>query len=140
MYIRNFKNRGENSNDLGEIMDSNEVLTMFNIIGLFWILFIIISFSLSAFWNIKFIYKTKWQGYSWIKLYAAITSILVVLAYFYILFNSVFYQITNPDFFGVMVIRPIFILVGGVLASSARARITSLKGGGEKWILKTYRG
>jgi magnesium-transporting ATPase (P-type) len=121
-------------------MDLSEALTIFNILGWFWILFIIISFSLSAFWNIKFIHKTKWQGYSWIKLYAAIASILVVLAYSYVLFNSVFNQVTNPDFFGVMVVRPIFILVGGVLASSARARITSLKGGGERWILRTYKG
>lgn len=121
-------------------MDFSEVLTIFNIIGWIWILFIIISFSLSAFWNFKFIHNTKWQEYSWIKLYAAITSILVVLAYSYVLFNSIYNHITNPDFFGVMVIRPIIILVGGVLASSARARITSLKSGGyEKWISKIYK-
>jgi cation transporter-like permease len=122
-------------------MDSSEVLTIFNILGWIWILFIIVSFSLSAFWNIEFIYKTKWQEYSWIKVYAAIASALVVLAYIYILFNSIFNQVTNPDFFGVMVVRPIIILLGGVLASSARARITTLKlGGVEKWMLKTYRG
>jgi len=115
-------------------MNLSEALTIFNVLGWIWILFIIISFSLSAFWNFQFLYKTKWQGYSWIKLYAAIISVLLVLTYFYILFNSIFNHITNSDFFGVMIIRPIIILLGGVLASSARARITSLKLGGEKWI------
>jgi FlaA1/EpsC-like NDP-sugar epimerase len=123
-------------------MDFNQALNIFNTLGLIWAVFVIISFSLSAFWNLQFLYKTKWQQYSWIKLYASIVSILVVLAYFYVMFNLIFNHVTDPDFFGVMVIRPIIFLVGGVLASSARARITSLKnsGGGERWILKKYKG
>jgi len=112
-------------------MNLHEALTFFNIMGWVWMFFILVSFSLSAFWNFKFLYKTKWQGYSWIKLYSAITSVLVVAAYSYVLLNSIFNSVTNPDFFGVMIIRPIFILVGGVLASSARARITSLEQGGK---------
>jgi hypothetical protein len=121
-------------------MDFNQALNVFNTLGLIWAVFVIISFSLSAFWNFQFLYKTKWQEYSWIKLYASIVSILVVLAYFYVMFNLIFNRVTDPDFFGVMVIRPIIFLVGGVLASSARARITSLKtGGNERWILKKYK-
>lgn len=120
-------------------MNVEEVISIFNILGMFWMILIIIMFSLALFWNIRFIHITKWQRYSWIKVYAAIASVIVVGAYLYILLNSIINSVFNPDFFGVMILRPIIILLGGVLASSARARLTSLKQGGERWILRKYK-
>jgi glucan phosphoethanolaminetransferase (alkaline phosphatase superfamily) len=118
-------------------MSLNEGLGFFYIAGLFWIFAIIIIYSLSTFWNIKFLLKSKWEEYSWIKLYAAIASFLMVGVYIYVILNLIIAKTFNHDFFGVMILRPVLFLIGGVLASSARARLTSLKQGGkEGWMLK----
>ena len=113
-------------------------LTVFDIIGIIMMSFIIIVYMLASFWNIKFLIKTEWQGFSWIKAYSSGICILMSFAYIYLIIKFIFGFPIDTTLFGAMIIRPLIFLLGVAFASSARARLTSLKfkGGGEKWILR----
>ena len=96
---------------------------------------IILIYLLAFYWNLQFLLKSKWQQYSYLKLYACLSSLAVALAFIYI---GVYFFKGNPlelSILGTTLLRPLFILVGGSIASSARARYTSLQHGGENWIL-----
>jgi len=97
---------------------------------------IIIVYGLSVFWNISFIIKAKWQIYSGIKVYTTICSLLFVAIYTYLLFD-VFSNDPQPfSMVNIALMRPTVFLMGGALASAARARYVSLLHGGEHWILR----
>jgi len=93
-------------------------------------------YGLAAYWNIRFLTITKWQPYSWTKLFIAICCIFYVIVFGYISFNNIFLKEIDISVFSALYIRPITLLMGAALAASARARITSLKSGGEEWILR----
>jgi hypothetical protein len=96
----------------------------------------LIFYGLAAFWNIKFLVITKTQTYSWTKIFIAICCILYVIVFSYVSFNNIFLKEVDISVFSALFIRPITLLMGAALATSARARITSLKSGGEEWILR----
>ena len=95
-----------------------------------------IFYGLAAYWNLRFVAITKCQTYTWTKVFIAICCILYVCVFGYILYNDVFLKKIDISFFSALFIRPITLLMGAALATSARARLTSLKSGGEEWILK----
>lgn len=113
-------------------------LTIFDIIGLIMMFAIVLFYGLASFWNIKFLIKTEWQTFSWIKIYSAIVCFLMVVAYIYLIIRFILGDPIDTTLFGAMFIRPLILLMGGSFASSARARLTTIKNGGnEKWILRS---
>jgi hypothetical protein len=96
----------------------------------------LVFYAMAAFWNIQFLFITKWQPYSWTKIFISICCILYVIIFSYVSFNNIFLKEVDISVFSALFIRPITLLMGAALATSARARITSLKSGGEEWILR----
>lgn len=107
-----------------------------NAISIFMIIGIIVVYGLSSFWNIMFLIKSKWQVYSGIKLYTALCSIIFVLLYSYLLFDIITGEPKPFSVVNIAIMRPAVFLLGGAIASAARARYTSLVHGGERWILR----
>jgi hypothetical protein len=118
-------------------MNAQAALTIFDIISLIMICAVIIIHGLAAFWNIKFLIVTEWQTFSWIKVYSASVCIFVAVAYAYLIIKFMMGDPVDTSLFGAVIVRPLVFLMGGAFASSAEARLTSLKNGGnEKWILR----
>jgi uncharacterized BrkB/YihY/UPF0761 family membrane protein len=121
-------------------MNAQLVLNIFDIIGLIMMLAIILFYGLASFWNIKFLTKTEWQEFSWIKVYSSIVCVLMSIAYIFLIIKFMLNEPMDTTLFGIIIIRPLILLMGGAFASSARARLTSLRNGGnEKWMLRNGR-
>jgi len=118
-------------------MNVQAVLNFFDIISMIMMMGIIVVYSLATFWNIKFLMVSKWQIYSGIKVYITSCCAIFTVMYIYILTKAVLGVPTDVNLFGAIVVRPAIFLMGGAIASSARARLVSLNHGGEKWMLRS---
>lgn len=117
------------------IIEDNILMTCLNVFITSMVLISAVFYGLAAYWNLKFIHITKWQPYSWTKAFITICCILYVFVFSYLAYDIIFLHKVDISLFSALFIRPITLLMGAALASSARARITSLKSGGEEWIL-----
>lgn len=119
-------------------MDAQVAITIIDIIMSILTIGIIIIYGLAAIWNIMFLCKTEWQSFSWIKVYSSLVCIIGSFIYLFLLVKLILGNPVDNTLFGSIVIRPFILLIGGAFASSARARLTTLKtrGGNEKWILR----
>ena len=94
-------------------------------------------FSFATYWNIEFLLLSKKQIYSWIKAFSAIVCGLTAISYVFLIIEHIVGNPVDVSPYGLLVMRPLMILMGGAFASSARARLISLKNGGnEKWTLR----
>jgi len=117
-------------------MENYILLTIYNTVENIILFSIITVYGLATFWNIKFLIITKWQIYSNIKLLTCIACILFFFIFGYAFIGNIFGNPVDAGIFGTALVRPTILLMGGAIASGARARITSLKRGGENWILR----
>jgi hypothetical protein len=117
-------------------MVSESVLTIFDIIGISMIVGIVVVYGLAAYWNIKFLLLAKRQPYTWIKIFTTIMCMVFMGLYSYSLMWIVLGDPIDVSVFGFAFVRPSILLMGGALASSARARCVSLLSGGENWTLR----
>jgi hypothetical protein len=117
-------------------MFSEIALDFLDIIGLIVMIGIAISFGLASFWHIKFLQLSKWQQYSWIKAYTMIICIMICILYIYTIIEFIIGTPIEVSIFGFAFVRPALLLLGGALASGARARCISLLSGGENWRLR----
>ena len=117
-------------------MNLESFIDILDIIGLVVMSGIVISFGLAAFWNIKFLKLSAWREYSWIKIYTVITSIIISVIYLYCIIETIIGTPIEVSLFGFAFVRPALLLLGGAVASGARARCVSLLSGGENWKLR----
>jgi len=117
-------------------MNDKILLNIYQFVQIIILFSIVITYSMAAFWNIKFLRITKWQSYSNIKVMATIAYISFSIIFSYALLSNIFKIPVEAGNFGIFFVRPTILLMGGAVASGARARITSLKNGGENWILR----
>jgi len=120
-------------------LEIERLIQIMKILGIIMNAFIVIVYSLSLYWNIKLLLTTVWVEYSWIKLGMAIVSLGFVVAYGYLLHNNLTVDSVATTIFGAMIVRPLVLLQGSLLAASARAKNTIAKHGGETWILRKYK-
>jgi len=113
----------------------NENIEILNILRVIMSSGIVLTYSLSIYWGTLFLIKTKWQSYSWLKLYTTVACFLMVLLYSYYLGRFIMGSPADITLVGVFAVRPIILFLGGSLASNARARYCSLLCGGENWTL-----
>jgi hypothetical protein len=118
------------------IIEDELLTTLLNFFVSSMVFISIVFYALAAYWNLKFIHLVKWQSYSWTKSFIAACCIMYVFVFSYLFYDMVFLQKVDISFFSAMFIRPITLLTGAALASCARSRLTSLKSGGEEWILR----
>jgi hypothetical protein len=121
---------------MNPIIEDEFLTTLLNFFVSSMVFISIVFYGLAAYWNLKFIHLVKWQPYSWTKSFIAICCVMYVFVFSYLFYDIVFLQKVEISFFSAMFIRPITLLTGAALASSARSRLTSLKSGGEEWILR----
>jgi len=120
-------------------MEIIELLTIMRWLGIIMMSLIIVSYFLSAYWNIKLLLTTVWTQYSLVKIGIVIVSIGFVISYSYLLHNGLTVQSVDTALFGAMVIRPLLVLQGSFLAASARGKNIIAKHGGEIWTLRKYK-
>lgn len=104
--------------------------------GLFVTSFIIIAYGLSAYWHIDLLRKTVWGRKSFVILHLTIGAVLFILTHIYLLIDDIFFSSVHVASFGMLVIRPLILLMGCFLAASARVENTIAKGGCNHWIRK----
>jgi uncharacterized membrane protein len=115
----------------------NDFLTIF---GFIMMICGAIIFSFATYWNIEFLLLSKRQMYSWIKAFSAIVCGLATISYIFLIVEHIIGNPVDVSPYGLLIMRPLMILMGGAFASSARARLTSLKdGGNEKWTLRKFK-
>ncbi len=106
----------------------------------FWAVFLMIGivavYGHACFWNIKFIKITLPQTYTWIKIFGAAVYGFMAGLFTYLIFIALMGNPMDASLLALIGIRPLIFLTGCVAAASARARISSLKDGGEQWILR----
>jgi len=110
-------------------------LELFNILRFVMTVSIIIIYLLAVYWNILFLIKAKWKLYSWLKLYNAVACFLMAAVYTYYLIMFIGGTLLEVTITGVLLVRPVILLLGGSLASNSRARYICLTQGGENWTL-----
>lgn len=120
-------------------MNENNLLTIFDIYSVIMMVAIIVEFTLACIWNFKFLFITEKQRFSWIKGFAGFVCLAVATTYVFLLIRILLGNPIDTSIFGAIVIRLLIFAMGGVFASSARARLSSLKYGGEVWILRKYK-
>lgn len=106
----------------------------------FWAIFlmigIVIAYGYACFWNLQFIRMTLPQTYTWIKKLGAIIYGFMAVVFIYLIIIALMGNPMDASLLALLSIRPLIFLTGCVAAASARARISSLKNGGEQWILR----
>lgn len=112
----------------------NEFLFL-DVIGIIMMASIIIVYGLATFWNIKTFIITKTHYHSGLILFMAISCVVIVAVYGYILITTLSGDKSNITVFGTLIIRPSILLLGSSIASVARSRYLSFKHGGLQWIL-----
>jgi len=117
-------------------MELETGLEIFIIVRMATTIALLVIYLLALYWNVLFLVKTKWQIYSYLKLYTAIACLAMVLVYGYMGVRLFFGTPVEVTVLGTLIVRPAIILIGGSIAASARARYTTLKSGGEIWILR----
>lgn len=124
----------------GHTMSFDALENIFTIFGFIMMICGAVIFSLAAYWNIKFLLLSERQIYSWIKAFSAIVCGLTTISYIFLIIEHIYGNPVDVSPYGLLVMRPLMILMGGAFASSARARLISLKNGGnEKWILRKFK-
>ena len=93
---------------------------------------IILSFSISSYYNLRWVLKTQRKSYSWIKIGYSAISLIWALMYVYVLGKIIIGNPVDTNFFGVIVVRPTILLTGVFLAFGSRARYYSLLINGEE--------
>jgi hypothetical protein len=117
-------------------MDLEYAIDFLDTISIIVIIGIIVVYGLASYWNIKFLMITKKQSYTWIKIYTTIMCIVFVMLYLYFITMIILGKPIESSLFAAGFARPAIFLMGGALASSARARYTSLLSGGEDWKMR----
>lgn len=113
-----------------------QLYRIINLIGLGVDIAVAVVFFFCFFWSLK-TYSLKLKvEYKHLTLYLAISSLFICGIYIYLFINGVFNDFSDVSRFGTLVIRPSILLLGGAIASLARARYLSLKRGGAEWILQ----
>lgn len=117
-------------------MNIEYIIDFLDIVGIIISAGIVLVYGFASYWNIKFLMLTKKQSYSWIKMYTAFVCIVFVILYSYSIFRFISGNPIEASLFAAGFVRPAIFLMGGALASSARARNISLLSGGENWTLR----
>lgn len=117
-------------------MNVEYAINFLDIIGIAVLIGIVVVYGFASYWNIKFLILAKKQSYSWIKMYTTIMCVIFVLLYSYSIFRVFSGNPIEASLFAAGFVRPAIFLMGGALASSARARLISLLSGGENWTLR----
>lgn len=117
-------------------MGTNLAQTFLDVWAIFFMFGIVIIYGLACFWNIYFIKMTSPQNYTWIKIFGAIVYGFMAGLFTYLIIIAFMGNPMDASLLALIGIRPLIFLTGCVAAASARARISSLKNGGEQWILR----
>jgi len=101
-----------------QIQEVIQIITMVTMFG------ITTGFSLSAYWNIKYLLKEKNSPFAWIKKNLAIASIAMVFTYIYLFIQVFLGEPISISPFSNLVIRPVILYLSFTIASAARANYT----------------
>ena len=117
-------------------MQDFQINNIIETVGLIELFISVFFYASAAFWNIQFLHLTKWQQYSFIKVVFAVCCAAYTLVFVHLVIDAIFIKATPISYFSITFIRPLTMLTGAAIAAAARARITSIKHGGEQWILR----
>lgn len=117
-------------------MNAENAMNILDAIILIMFFGIVVVYSFASYWNIKFLISAKKRHYTWIKIYTAIMCIIFIFLYGYSFVDTLLGKTTDFSLFYIGFVVPSVFLMGGALASSARARYLSLLSGGEDWTLR----
>lgn len=94
---------------------------------------ILIIYSLNLFWSYKiFKISRKYIRYTYLYTNTAIVSIGFLVAFSYLLIDYILGRPLEFSPFGVIILRPLILLMGFALASNSRTTLTLIQKNGEK--------
>lgn len=118
------------------LLNDTVIKTIFNFTGLFMLMGIVIVYALATYWNIKFLFITKWKPSSLGKIYCAFTTFVFLAIESYLLVRFISGHPGDVTPFGTLIIRPAIFLMGGSAAATARSALSNLYSGGDLWTLR----
>lgn len=126
------------------------ILLIIQFIAIFISFCIVVIYGLSTYWFFKSCRVINDPGETRLFRYLSIASLILTMVYTFLFlelslrtfFNIGFIERLSEDFtdislFGTVFVKPAVLLLGGAIASVARARYTALYNGGNIWISKT---
>jgi len=95
----------------------------FFLVGIILLVAIVIAFTMSCYWNVRFILISKKEDdeFRWIKIHIAIASALMSVVYAIVLILS-FTEIRTSFSLGGFIVRPAMCYMACTVAGAARAR------------------
>jgi hypothetical protein len=93
-----------------------------DMIGVIMLLLIICIYTLSCYWNVRYLLLKEKDEYTSLRQYTAVLDFLLVCAFGYLLINTFAASAYDIEFFDVAVIRPLIFLLGSSVAANAKAR------------------
>jgi len=115
----------------------NELVEKINIINIAngFMFFLTLSvYGMATYWNVRTYIITKGRYHAGLIAYMSFATFVFFGIYSYLFVQSILGNFSDATRFGITVIRPSILLLGGAVASVARARYNALKDGGETWI------